>query len=339
MRKGGLNQRREGRAGEGARLRPAAGFAPARPQRGRAGVRLLAALLFFALAATPARASDPLVFAVMGDTGTGGRAQMAVAEQMKEQWERRRFEFVITVGDNIYPDGDPALLKPRFEDPYRPLLDAGVKFYASLGNHDVEDSQARAAQTNYEHFNMGGRSYYSFEKGKSFWDKVTGGGPMVEFFALDTTRMDDEQLAWIEKELAGSKARWKVVYMHHPLYSSAGRHGSHKKFRALLEPVFVRHKVDVVFAGHDHVYERTKPQKGIVHYVAGAGGKLRKGDLDRGTAFFAEGNDDVNSFLVVSVTDEEMRVEAIATDGRVLDHSFIAKAKDADAKSAAAGAR
>lgn len=287
---------------------------------GVAGALLLSLLLAAAAAAAP------LTFAVMGDTGTGKEPQFAVARQMKAQWDKTRYEFVLMTGDNIYPDGSAALLKPRFEEPYKALLDEGVKFYASLGNHDVQ--AGRAAQISYDKFNMKGKPYYSFEKGESLLDKLTGGGPLIEFFALDSTDMDRVQVAWLEEKLKSSKARWKVVFMHHPLYSSAGKHGSNTSLRRRLEPILDLYNVDVVFAGHDHVYERTKPQKGIVHYVSGSGGHLRRGDLNFRSPFLAAGNDEIHSFLIVRVTEEELRVEAIGSDGKLLDSSFIAKAKE-----------
>lgn len=286
--------------------------------------RLMGALLALVVSAATAFAADPLTFAVMGDTGTGQEPQLKIARQMMKQREKTPYDFVIMLGDNIYPDGDPALLKPRFEEPYRELLGAGVKFYAVLGNHDVK--KGREAQQRYDKFNMGGEPYYSFRKGEGLLDKITGGG-LIEFFALDSNRMTPQQVGWLDGKLRASEARWKVIFMHHPLYSSADKHGSSQKLRALLEPVLVRNKVDAVFAGHDHVYERTKPQQGITYFVSGAGGQLRRGDLNFKSPLLAAGNDDINSFLIVRVTGEQMRVEAIGSDGRLLDSVSITKAK------------
>lgn len=284
----------------------------------------MGALLALVVSAATAFAADPLTFAVMGDTGTGQEPQLKIARQMMKQREKTPYDFVIMLGDNIYPDGDPALLKPRFEEPYRELLGAGVKFYAVLGNHDVK--KGREAQQRYDKFNMGGEPYYSFRKGEGLLDKITGGG-LIEFFALDSNRMTPQQVGWLDGKLRASEARWKVIFMHHPLYSSADKHGSSQKLRALLEPVLVRNKVDAVFAGHDHVYERTKPQQGITYFVSGAGGQLRRGDLNFKSPLLAAGNDDINSFLIVRVTGEQMRVEAIGSDGRLLDSVSITKAK------------
>src|SRR5262245_19133944 len=98
-----------------------------------------------------------LKFAVVGDTGTGDKHQYAIGQQMVTARARFPFAFVIMAGDNMYGSDKPADFVKKFEKPYKPLLDAGVKFYAALGNHDNA-----ANQINYKPFNMGGQQYYSF---------------------------------------------------------------------------------------------------------------------------------------------------------------------------------
>jgi hypothetical protein len=133
-------------------------------------------------------------FAVIGDTGTGDEAQLSVARQMVQQREKTPFEFTIMLGDNIYEKGEEKDIKPRFEDPYKDLLAAGVKFYASLGNHDI--IKGLQFQTNYHNFNMGGRRYYNFVKGSS-----ENNENLLELFALDTNEMTPEQLKWLDESL------------------------------------------------------------------------------------------------------------------------------------------
>jgi len=285
-------------------------------------VGLFSILLLLAVTGAAGPEKKPLTFAVIGDTGTGRPVQFEVARQMKAYHDKVGFEFVLMAGDNIYPNGEPALLKPRFEEPYQELLRAGVKFYAVLGNHDVV--KGLEAQTKYEKFNMDGHRYYKFKKGVGLFDFLKGEG-LIEFFALDTTEMNAAQLAWLGESLTGSKARWKVAFMHKPLYSSAAKHGSTKSLRPLLEPLLVRYKVDVVFAGHDHVYERIKPQQGIYHFVTGTGGSLRRGNINRKSRLFAAGNDETNSFLIVEVGESQMKVECIGANGAVLDSVTIEK--------------
>lgn len=251
-------------------------------------------------------------FVALGDTGTGKAGQLAIARAMAAFHEERPFDTVLLLGDNVYPDGNPAGLPERFERPYAELRRRGVRFRAVLGNHDV--TRGREAQINYQPFNMGGRSYYSF---------VEGDG-LVEFFALDSNRMDRAQLDWLSGALAASKARWKIAYLHHPPYSSGLKHGSNSKLRSQLEPLFVRHGVAAVFAGHDHIYERIKPQQGVQYFVSGAGGQLRRGNTDRRSPLHAAGNDEVNSFMYVEVTRDRLSFWAVDATGRTLDGGVLA---------------
>ena len=254
---------------------------------------------------------NSLKFAVLGDFGTGDRDQYQVGEQMAKLRTRFPFELVITVGDNIYGGERPQDMKRKFEDPYKALLDAGVKFYASLGNHD-DRGQAR-----YKLFNMEGRTYYTFKAPKQD----------VRFFALETDYLTPPQVAWIEKELVNSGEKWNIPYFHHPLYSSGKSHGSHPDLAAVLEPLFLKGGVSVVFAGHDHFYERIKPQKGIVYFVAGSGGKLRRGDIDRKSGLTAVGLDTDHAFLAAEIDGDELYFNAISKAGEIIDSGVIQRRK------------
>ena len=254
---------------------------------------------------------DSLKFAVLGDFGDGSDEQYALAAEMARVRQRFPYEFVITVGDNIYGSERPQDFVRKFEVPYKPLLDTGVKFYASLGNHDSRE------QRYYELFNMDGRTYYSFRPDKQ----------NVKFFALESDYLEPEQVDWLQKELEGSREDWKIPFFHHPPYSSGGRHGSHVRHREVLEPLFVQHNVSVVFNGHDHIYERTKPQQGIVYFVAGSGGKLRRGNIDRDTGITAVANAQVRIFVVCEIFGDELVFNAISHTGQVIDSGLITRRK------------
>ncbi|MGH9800159.1 MAG: metallophosphoesterase [Blastocatellia bacterium] len=254
-------------------------------------------------------------FVAFGDMGTGDSDQRAVAKQMEAFHASHPYDTVLMLGDNIYPDGNPKDLQDKFERPYAELLRRGVNFYASLGNHDVK--KGREAEINYPLFHMGGRSYYSFIKGAK-------GENLIEFFALDSTNFDSAQQHWLEGALAGSKAQWKIAFFHHPIYSSGKTHGSDTKLRAQIEPLFVKYGVAVALAGHDHVYERVKPQQGVQYFVCGIGGKLRSGNLDKKSSLTAAGNDEVNGFMSAEVTPERLTFQAIDASGRVFDSGEIA---------------
>ena len=249
-------------------------------------------------------------FAVLGDFGTGDRTQMELAQQMVALHGRFAYDTVVLVGDNLYGSERPQDFKKKFEDPYKPLLDAGVKFQASLGNHDARE------QRFYALFNMGGKLYYTFSP-----------KPDVRFFVLESTYPEPEQIQWVEKELAASTSEWKIPVFHHPLYSSGDRHGSDLRLREVLEPIFVKHNVSVVLTGHDHFYERVKPQKGIAYFVVGSGGQLRAGNIDRTSGLTASGFDTDLVFLAAEIVGDEMYFNAISRQGTVVDSGVLKSRK------------
>ena len=279
--------------------------------------RCLAVALLFVVLPSLAPAQDlqlpnkpgSLKFAVIGDSGQPGDGQRAIARQMTAWRARFPFELVLMTGDNLYGRERPGDYEEKFSIPYKPLIDAGVKFYASLGNHDDD------GQTQYKLFNMNGSKYYSF--------KPKNG---VRFFALDSNYVDDKQLDWLGKELAASGSDWKIAFFHHPLYSSGETHGSADVQRELLEPLFVKHGVDVVITGHEHFYERIKPQKGVTYFIIGSSAKLRKGDL-RKSGMTASGNDSDYAFMLVEIDGDDMYFQAISDKAVTLDSGHMRRAE------------
>jgi predicted phosphodiesterase len=250
---------------------------------------------------------DSLKFAVIGDSGTGDSNQYRLAKVMTEVRKRFPYQFVIMAGDNMYGSQTARDYERKFEIPYKEILAAGVKFYAALGNHDQPN------QKMYKLFNMGGERYYTF--------KPKDG---VRFFALDSNYMDKAQLAWLETELAASGSEWKIPFFHHPLYSSGGRHGSDQALRDQLEPLFVKYSVDVVVAGHDHFYERIKPQKGIQYFVSGGAGKVRRGDIqDEG--LMAKGFDEGYHFMLMELAGDQLHFQVISDLGKTIDSGIVVR--------------
>lgn len=262
-------------------------------------------------ATTAPQAESSIRFAVLGDTGTGERAQYDVAAEVWKSHAVFPFEFVILVGDNMYGSERPQDYARKFELPYKPIIDANIPFYASLGNHDDPN------QVYYKLFNMDGKRFYSFKK-----DKL--GNPGVRFFALDSNYVTRDQLEWLEKELSGSGSDWKIAFFHHPLYSSGGRHGSEEDLRTQLEPIFLKHGMNVVFAGHEHFYERLKPQKGIYYFTAGGSAKLRAGDIQR-TAMTEVGFDSDNSYMLVEIAGDQMHFQTLSRTGRRVDAGTLTR--------------
>ena len=244
---------------------------------------------------------DSVRFAVIGDSGTGDKPQYETAAQLARWFGVYPFEFVIMMGDNLYGSEKPRDYEEKFERPYAVLLRSGVRFHASLGNHDDQN------QRYYAKFNMNGERFYTFSPRKD-----------VSFFALDSTYMGPEQLEWLNRALATSDHRWKIVFFHHALYSSGRRHGPNEELRALLEPIFVRHAVSAVFSGHEHFYERIWPQKGIPYFIVGASGKLRRGNVDPQPQTAAHFDED-RSFLLVEITESALHFQAVSRTGATVD--------------------
>jgi Calcineurin-like phosphoesterase len=248
-------------------------------------------------------------FVVIGDTGTGTDKQHELAQVMMRYRQAFPFEFVLMMGDNMYGSEKTVDYKQKFEDVYRPLLDQKVKFYAALGNHDESN------QRFYEFFNMEGQEYYRFTKGN------------VSFYSLNSNYMDKKQIDWLNEKLAADTSEWKVAYFHHPPYSSGAAHGSDTKLREVVEPIFLKNGVQVVFAGHEHFYERIKPQKGIYYFISGSGGKLRKGDVKKGSPLTDKAFDGDMSFMLIEVAGDQMHFQVVSRTGETVDSGVITRAK------------
>jgi predicted phosphodiesterase len=249
--------------------------------------------------------ADSLKFAVIGDNGTGSRQQYELGAQMDAHHAKFPFEFVLMLGDNLYGPQTPNDFVDKFERPYRSLLAAGVRFYAAIGNHDDPNADLR-----YAHFNMNGARYYTYVRRNA------------RFVVADTNFLDPAQIKWIDTTLDGAREQWKIVYFHHPLYSNGDRHGSNIELRVRLEPLLVKHGVDVVLSGHDHIYERLKPQRGITYFVAGSGGQLRKTGVTPSSLTAASFADD-QAFTLMEIAGSELSFRTISRTGRLVDSGII----------------
>ncbi|MBE9014914.1 metallophosphoesterase [Chroococcidiopsidales cyanobacterium LEGE 13417] len=255
----------------------------------------------------PKPSTKPLLrFISVADTGTGDRGQYAVAEAMTVYHRQNKFNLAILAGDNIYNNGEIEKIQAVFERPYQPLLKQGVKFYACLGNHDIRTANGDP-QVRYPGFNMQGR-FYTFRRDP------------VQFFALDTNSNADwdTQLAWLEKELSRSDAPWKIVFGHHPVYSS-GHYGNNQTFIKQFTPLFQKYGVQLYINGHDHNYERSRPMNGTTYMITGGGAGTRPVDRSEWTALSAS----KLSFATYEVYADRIEVSAIGTDNRVFDKGNI----------------
>ncbi len=289
----------------------------------RRGLLLLLALALGSAAAgsgdAPPQVRLPLEpgsvrFAVIGDTGTGEPPEYKVAAQMERYRARVGYRFVLMLGDNIYGGDKQKDFAVKFEKPYATLLNAGVAFYATLGNHDNP-----TVERVYQPFHMGDSRYYTFIQDD------------VQFFALDSNYMDPAQLTWLEQQLHDSKARWKVCFFHHPLFNSGKMHGPDLDLRSHLMPLFVQYKVNVVFSGHEHMYERLKPQQGIHFFICGNSGKLEKHDL-RPSPDEDAAVDTQRDFILVEIRHDSLSFETVSETGEPLDAGSFPRELEASAR-------
>ena len=247
---------------------------------------------------------------ILPKSGRGSKQQHDVAAQMTAYRQRFDYKFVLMVGDNIYEG--PATAEDyrlKFEDPYKALLDAGVKFYAALGNHD--DSN----QVYYKPFNMDGNRYYTFVPPV---DAITRWDTRVRFFALDSTYLNRAQSQWFASESTGSRAEWKIAFLHHPVYTSGRYTLAARGIRFALESAFADGGVDVVFSGHEHIYQRAELQNGILYFVTGGAGSLREGDASPSPSI-ARSYDRDYHFMLAEITDEGFFFQAINRLGVTVD--------------------
>lgn len=256
--------------------------------------------------ATASGTAPLLRFVSVADTGTGDKGQYSVAKAMTSYHQQNPFDLVVLAGDNIYTNGEIEKIGEVFERPYKSLLQQGVKFFACLGNHDIRTANGNL-QLAYPGFNMQGR-YYTFRRDK------------VQFFALDTNGNANwkTQLLWLEQELSRSDAPWKIVFGHHPVYSS-GVYGVNQTFIQMLTPLFQKYRVQLYINGHDHNYERTQTINGTTYLVCGGGAGTRPVNRSSWTEYSASRL----SFAALEVYGDRMVISGIGTDNRVFDQGVI----------------
>ena len=249
----------------------------------------------------PAIEHRPAVrLAVIGDSGTGGDGQDAIAGELADQHRTMPFAGLVILGDLIYPDGEAAMVEDRILEPYEPLLGDAVELVPVLGNHDYESNEEL------EILDALGRD--------DAW-YVEQVGP-VRIIVLDTMQVEAEaQTEWLADVLDDPHGGWTLVAMHHPPYS-AGYHGSALDVREAWSPLFAAADVPLVLAGHDHDYQRSEPQDEVTYVVSGGGAKLRK----TGSEDFTEVSTSTLHLLDLLVYDDRLVGRAIDASGRLIDH-------------------
>jgi hypothetical protein len=271
-------------------------------------------------------------FTTMGDFGTGGSSQKAVFAMMnRPEW---RGEFLVALGDNAYSSGTEQEFQDRMFTPMAPLL-REVPMFPSLGNHEYVTNQGQPYLDNFylpTNNPAGTERYYSFDWGH------------VHFVALDSNcaiglASSDRctlaaQKAWLEQDLAASTQPWKVVFFHHPPWSS-GDHGSQLSMRRNFAPIFEKYNVDLVLTGHDHNYERSKPMKGdavapagtrgVVYLVVGSGGATLRAFPSTQPSWTAVRDNQAYGFMDVVVDGGTLTAKLITSTGAVRDSLTLTK--------------
>lgn len=248
-------------------------------------------------------------FAVVGDYGTADETERDVAAQVKRWSDNEGADALVTTGDNAYPYSTQDTL----EDAWTPFYGwAGdeLSVIATLGNHDIQDD---GGQSTVDFFGMSGP-----------WYQTTINN--VDFFVLDANRPEEtEQTDWLRESLAQSEAIWKIVVFHQPAFSCS-QHDGDPRIVERWVPLFDEFRVDLVLSSHDHNYQRF--MVGSTAYVVSGGGGADLYALDEcpeGTPPRLAANDEQHHFLGVEASDEEMLVQAIDTQGRVLDAFSVGK--------------
>ncbi len=246
-------------------------------------------------------------FVAIGDWGTGWEPQYALADKMCELRRKKPFDLVVTAGDNIYETGHPDAFKPKFYDPFACLLDAGVRFRSTLGNHDIQTRDGRP-ELNERRFGMKSRNYLVRKEG-------------VRFVMWDSNRMNRDRLRELLVTEEGD--RWKIVVFHHTVYSSSDDH-EHIAGRAPLRRMFRKKGVDLVINGHNHIYAVTKPIDEI-RYVTTGGGSASPHSCQR--KWFTARCIVRYHFLSIVAGEDEIDVTAIADNGETIHH-FVTSGRE-----------
>jgi 3',5'-cyclic AMP phosphodiesterase CpdA len=256
----------------------------------------------------PAGEGARFSFAVVGDSGSGGKGQLAVAGLLG----RLAPDLILHTGDVVYPAGQQRHYGRRFFAPYGHIIKE-VPLFPVLGNHDVRNRNGAAFLENfYPPLGSPGstKRYYSFDWGDAHFVALDS-----ELYHGDKGASVVRQEAFLERDLAATGKRWKVAFLHRSPYGSS-RHGGDESVREDLEPIFAKHGVDLVFAGHDHVYERTVPIGGVTYVVSGGGGRrLYPAGGGRLTAFSRS----AHHAVLVRVSGKRLSLEALGPDGTVFD--------------------
>jgi acid phosphatase len=274
-----------------------------------------------------ADAQQPFRFIAIGDTGSGSMAQQRVSDQMWSWMQDHPFKIVLMLGDNVYGNheisggGDPRFFHDKFDLQYERFQRNGVVFHAAVGNHDMQTLHAQGEIDDVRRFGiLGPDGYYKFSSPGEY---DVHGRPLMEFFCLNSELHTEKltgQVQWLDKALGESKAVWKVVYLHHPIYTVRGQHSPAVGLRELIRPAMVKNHVQIVLAGHNHFYARMKPVDGTVQIISGGGGRHLAFPFNDNCATISERK---YHFVGAEATADRVRFTAIDQYGQMFDDVVV----------------
>lgn len=291
----------------------------------RVGQRVLAS----AALRTNKPADQPFSFLVFGDSGKASREQYQLAARMPDFAP----DFILHTGDLVYGGGERERYDDRFFGPYRDLL-ARVSFWPCLGNHDVaEEGHSGAAYR--EVFELPENGPAGRPPEHHYWFDYAGARIAVIDSNETEALLKDAVAPWLLETMAGANGRWKFVALHHPPYS-VGQHGPNDVMQRALVPAFEAAGVQIVFCGHDHLYERTHPMRGgqiaaappgVVYIVSGAGGAglYDTAPREQWPPYMAAVQNQTHSFTHVQINGDQLTLRQIALNGAVLDQTTLQK--------------
>jgi len=281
---------------------------------------LLAAFAALAMLASAARASEPeLSFVVVGDWGQGNSAQRGVAAELGRAAEAIHSRFVISTGDNFYPDGVASRHDQKWEALFEDVYTAPslmTPWRVVLGNHDHQGSVS--AQIKYHELDRRWTLPAPYYK----HSETIAAGIEADFFFLDTTPLlerarwpwklwpfESEQYAWLKRELAASTASWKIVVGHHPVFSG-GKHGNTPVLIEHLKPLFEKFGIDAYINGHNHSLEHVVVN-GVNYLTVGASANATYARSIDGTRFVRG----AVGFMTAKLHREDLLVEFFDENG------------------------
>jgi tartrate-resistant acid phosphatase type 5 len=290
--------------------------------------RLLSAPLY--ADAPPAGA---LNFALIGDWGRRGRPdQVQVAQQMALACKNAAASFVVSVGDNFYDFGVASLEDPHWHQTFENVYTADslqVPWYVILGNHDYRgncEAQLDYGKT-HPRWIMPARYYahlYPIDAATNLECFYIDTSPMIEGYKHEHdmkaifTQDVGSQLEWLDRSLAASKAQWKFVLGHHPIYSAGSGHGDQEDMIRLVLPILQKNKVQAYFAGHDHDLQHLKADD--LHLFISGGGSEHRPVKTVPQAQFGQAT---SGFALASVRANEMQLRLIDNLGNTLHAATV----------------